>query len=104
MSRSVPYKEQIERENATVGIPFCRKIWGIMNKSLSAYVKVDGSCVWVNLVHKMVPMVDQVLLQIPKPKRVKLTTRKGDNGKTCSIRSQPTARCSLGWLCRPPED
>ena len=47
-----------------------------MNKSLSAYVKVDGSSVWVDLVHKMVPMVDQVLLQISKPERVKLTTER----------------------------
>ena len=38
-----------------------------MNESFSTNVEVYGSRVWVNLVDKMVPMVDQVLLQIPKP-------------------------------------
>ena len=50
-----------------VGIPFRREIRCIMNESLATNVKIYDSCVWVNLVDKMVPMVDQVLLQIPKP-------------------------------------
>ena len=106
MSHSFPWVN-IERVNAYmkyVGIPFGRKIRGIMNKSFSAYVEVDGSRVWVNLVDKMVPMVDQVLLQIPKPETAKLLKGKCEKGKTCSIQSQPTAHYSLGWSCKPPGD
>ena len=43
-----------------------------MYESLSTNVKVYGSRVWVNLVDKMVPMVDQVLLQVAKPETAKL--------------------------------
>ena len=59
-----------------VGIPFRGEIRCITNESLSTNVKVYGSCVRVNLVDKIVPMVDQVLLQIPKPETVKLLSRK----------------------------
>ena len=59
-----------------VGIPFRGEIRCITNEGLSTNVKVDGSCVRVNLVDKIVPMVDQVLLQIPEPETVKLFSRK----------------------------
>ena len=87
-----------------VGIPFCREIQGIMNQSLSAYVEIYGSRVWIYLVDEMVPVVDQVLLQIPKPETVKLINGKRKREKTCSIQSQPAARCSLGWSCKLPAD
>ena len=74
-----------------------------MNERLSTNVEVDGSRVGVDLVHKVVAVVDQVFLQVSKPETLRLGKRKG-SGFTCSTRSQPRARCSLGWWCRHPED
>ena len=49
-----------------------------MNERLSTNVEVDGSRVGVDLVHKVVAVVDQVFLQVSKPETLGLGKRKGD--------------------------
>ena len=49
-----------------------------MNERLSTNVEVDGSRVGVDLVHKVVAVVDQVFLQVSEPETLGLGKRKGD--------------------------
>ena len=49
-----------------------------MNERLSTNVEVDGSRVGVDLVHKVVAVVDQVFLQVSEPETLRLWKRKGD--------------------------
>ena len=49
-----------------------------MNERLSTNVEVDGSRVGVDLVHKVVAVVDQVFLQVSEPETLRLGKRKGD--------------------------
>ena len=48
-----------------------------MNERLSTNVEVDGSRVGVDLVHKVVAVVDQVFLQVSKPETLRMGKRKG---------------------------
>ena len=47
-----------------------------MNERLSTNVEVDGSRVGVDLVHKVVAVVDQVFLQVSKPETLRLGNKK----------------------------
>ena len=75
--------------------PLGSEVWHVPGQpEVPAYAKVDGSSQWVDLVYKVVSVVDQVLLQVAEPGGGEYKKERKIKKNTCNIQGPQAARCS----------